>query len=239
MAEDPIKLFATRAERYPEPTEADVALGAGRAALAAIPFVGGSITEVLSLVLAPAVARRRDIWFKELADGLEEAERKIEEFTIENLTQDEAFVSAMIQASRIAMGTHQQEKREYLRNALLNVALGKFQDEVKQQIFLNAIEAFAPAHVHALILIRGIGQNIPWDKNGISLPLRTYGAALGVILPDLKGQASLIGAMFNDLRNRGFSNLSSPDLRFPQGDLITNLGVEFLNFIVIPKELSR
>lgn len=33
--------------------------------------VGGSITEVFSLILAPAVARRRDTWFKELADGLE------------------------------------------------------------------------------------------------------------------------------------------------------------------------
>ena len=60
MAEDPIQLFSKRSERYPEPSDADVALGAGRAALAAIPFVGGSITEVLSLVLAPAVTRRRD-----------------------------------------------------------------------------------------------------------------------------------------------------------------------------------
>ena len=32
MSEGPIKLFSTRAERYPEPTEADVALGAGRLA---------------------------------------------------------------------------------------------------------------------------------------------------------------------------------------------------------------
>jgi hypothetical protein len=43
MAEDPIKLFATRAERYPEPTDADLAQGVARAALAAIPIVGGSI----------------------------------------------------------------------------------------------------------------------------------------------------------------------------------------------------
>ena len=126
MAEDPIKLFSTRAERYPEPTEADVALGAGRAALAAIPFVGG---EVLSLVLARSPklvqARRRDSWLKELADGLEETERKIDGFTIENLTQDEAFVSAVIEATRSAISTHKDEKRDALRssNALLNIAL--------------------------------------------------------------------------------------------------------------------
>src|ERR1700676_5480182 len=61
MAEDPIKLFSSRAERYPEPTEADIVQGTARAALAAIPFVGGSITEALSMVLAPAVTRREEL----------------------------------------------------------------------------------------------------------------------------------------------------------------------------------
>jgi protoheme ferro-lyase len=122
MAEDPIKLFSSRADRYPEPTEADVALGAGRAALAAIPVIGGTLTEVLSLVLAPAVARRRDTWFRELADALEEAERKIEGFTIENLAEDELFVSAVIEATRSAVSTHKDEKREALKNGLLNIA---------------------------------------------------------------------------------------------------------------------
>ena len=60
MAEETIKLFATRAERYPEPDVADNVQGATRAALAAIPCIGGPITELLSMVLAPAVARRRD-----------------------------------------------------------------------------------------------------------------------------------------------------------------------------------
>lgn len=51
MAEKPIKLFATRAERYPEPGDADVVQGAARAMLAAIPSVGGPLTEILSMFL--------------------------------------------------------------------------------------------------------------------------------------------------------------------------------------------
>ena len=50
MADEFTKLFSTRSERYPEPTGADAALGVSRAALAAIPIVGGSITEVVSMV---------------------------------------------------------------------------------------------------------------------------------------------------------------------------------------------
>jgi hypothetical protein len=101
-------------ERYPETTKADFALGAARA----IPVVGGSITEVMSMVLAPAIARRRDTWLKEFADGLDEAERKIDEFRIESLQNDEAFVSAVIEATRSAISTHKSEKRAALRTAM-------------------------------------------------------------------------------------------------------------------------
>jgi len=41
MAEDPIKLFANRTERYPKRTEADIIQSGARAALAAIPAIGG------------------------------------------------------------------------------------------------------------------------------------------------------------------------------------------------------
>ena len=62
MADEATKLLSTRSERYPEPNGADAALGVSRAALAAIPIVGGSITEVVSMALAPSIARRRDEW---------------------------------------------------------------------------------------------------------------------------------------------------------------------------------
>jgi hypothetical protein len=58
MAELRIKLFPSRAEQYPEPTGSDLALGAARAAVATIPLVGGSATEVLSMVLAPSMESR-------------------------------------------------------------------------------------------------------------------------------------------------------------------------------------
>lgn len=240
MAEDPIKLFATRAERYPEPTEADTALALARAGIAAIPGIGGPINQLLPLVLAPAVARRRDEWLKELADDLDQLEQKVEGFKVEELANNEAFVSATIQATRIAIGTHQREKREYLRNALLNIAKGITSDEIKQQFFLNAIEAFAPVHIKALNVIwRGGGLKIGWDENSIPIMQRTYGAAIGILAPEVKGQTSLIGAVLADLKNRGFSNLGGPDLAYPQGETITNLGIEFLNFVRSPEDLRR
>ena len=138
------------------------------------------------------------------------------------------------------MSTDQREKSEYLRNALLNIATGKSTDEVKQQIFLNAIEAFAPAHVKALdVMWRGAGWKIPWDQNSIGMRQRNYGAAIGVLAPELKGQADVIGAVIAELRNRGLSNLSGPDLSFPQGGQITGLGAAFMNFVLSPEDLAK
>jgi len=238
MAEDPINLFATRAERYPQPTEADVVLGTARAALAAIPFVGGSITEVLSVVLAPAVTRRRDDWFKQLADALDQLESKVQGFKVESLAENDAFVSAVIQATRAATATHQQEKLEYLRNALLNVAIGNAPDELKQQIFLGAIEAFSPAHVKTLDLLwKGSNKLMLFQKNLGPFPGDNYGEAIGIAVPELKGQLALISAILTDLKNRGFQRLEVLGTPFTdQSGVMTDLGIEFLRFVLTPPE---
>lgn len=72
LEEKPIKLFDKRSERYPEPEIGDIPEAVVRAGLVAIPIIGGSINEMLSLVLAPSVERRRGEWLKDLANLVEE-----------------------------------------------------------------------------------------------------------------------------------------------------------------------
>jgi len=238
MAEDPIKLFATRAERYPEPTQADIALGTGRAALAAIPFVGGSITEVLSLVLAPAVTRRRDTWLKELADGLEEAERKIDGFTVENLTQDEAFVSAVIEATRSAISTHKDEKRDALRNGLLNIALRRSTDEDQQQTFLRYIDELTVWHLRILTLF----QDPPKQLTAKGVKTNYYAGSASQVLedvyPELKGKREFYDQVAADLNSRGLVGAGFLyGMMTPQGMVAkrtTPLADAFLAFITDP-----
>jgi|SRR5579863_612261 len=237
MAEKPIKLFSTHADRYPERDDLDVALGAVRAALAAIPYVGGSITELLSMVLAPPVMRRRDEWLMELADGLDRLKATVEGFKIENLADNEPFVSAVIQATRIAIGTHEQEKRAMLRNALLNIAAGKGPQEELQQIYLDAIDAFTLSHVKVLKLLwTGLNDLIRaglWDTLH-PYAISDYATAIGHLHPDLKGQDGLMQYVMTDLMNRGFSSVSRPTDTFSPSPRVTNMGIEFLRFVLEP-----
>lgn len=237
MTEEPIKLFAKRSERIPQREDADDVGEAALELLKKVPLVGDTTAYILSLFFNP-FEQRRDDWFKELADDLDDLSHTVQGCTAENLVKDPAFVSATIQATRIAIGTHNKEKRKYLRNALLNIAKGTTSDEIMQQLFLNAIEAFTPAHVKALNLIwRGAGLKIRWDENKIPMQGRNYGAAIGLLAAELTGQPALTGAVLADLRARGFSNLAGPDQVFPQGGIITNLGVAFLKFVLSPEDL--
>ncbi len=239
MSEEPIKLFSSMSERYPQPSDADVVHAATRGLVSLIPVAGGSIDELLSLILAPSVSRRRDEWFKELADVVEEVKKKLDNFKIEDLAQNEAFVSATIQATRIAAGTHKEEKRKILRNALLNVALGQGPDEDTQQIFLNIVDAFTASHVRVLdVLWRGPSQmaGTLWDQNRVPINARNYGAAIELLVPELKGQGALTEYILSDLRSRGFSKLPALTLPFPTGETITTMGVQFLRFVLHPDE---
>lgn len=236
MAEYPIKLFATLAERYPQPTEADIALGATRAALAALPVIGGTITEVVSLVLTPTVQRRRDEWLKELADDLDRLKAKVEGFKVENLVENEAFVSATIQATLIAIGTHQQEKRAMLRNALVNIAVGKSPDEDMQHIFLRLIDEFTPSHVKILNFLWTANSRAAAANNGILPRFTSYQEVLDLLEPEFCRKAHLVQQVLTDLNRRGLSTLQGANLAFPQ-QVMTNQGIAFLQFVLAPEDL--
>jgi hypothetical protein len=229
VVENPIQLFGTRADRYPEPSDTDIAQGAAKVALAAIPVVGGPIIEVLSMVLTPSVTRRRDQWFRELADGLDHLEKKVEGFRVQELHNNEVAVSAIIQATRTAVSTHQEEKRRALRNAVLNIILSKSSDEERQQVFLNLIEVLSVTHLEILKLF----------ANPIAFPT--------VRRDELRQQRSLTDPMVIDLNDRGLlvdprqyvarMRESSDSLAQAQWTL-SPLGKEFLLFIAMPEQLT-
>ena len=244
MSDKPIELFASRAERYPEPTQSDVALGATRAALAAIPIVGGSVTELMSLVITPAVVRRRDQWLKDLADGLDQLEAKVDGFQISVLQDNEAFVSAVIEASKAAVGTHKREKHEALRNALLNIALRRTPDEDQQQIFVRYIDELTAWHIKFLALFEDPPKLLAARVIRNSYYIGAGSQVLEDVYPELAGKRELYDQIAADLDARGLIGGTA----FLHGSMsaqgmvskrTTALADAFLAFISEPPELHR
>ncbi len=227
------KIFTTRAEQYPEPTAADVAQGTARAVLAAIPVLGGSITEALSIVLSPAVARRRDQWFKDLADLVEELVSRVDGLRPEALAENEVFVSAVIQATRIAIGTHRQEKRGYLRNALFRIALDRAPEDELQQIFLRYVDEFTPMHLQVLKILAD-NDFLEHEKRGLtqggSFPVGRY-IDEAVSSAFRRYSVLILPQIINDLHVRDLCTVSSMKEQFQGSSMVTEYGRSFLAFV--------
>lgn len=171
-----------------KPSTGDYAYAGVRAGLSTVPFLGGPLAEFFSMVIAPPLEKRRDAWMIEIFTRLKKLEAQIEGFKIENLTTNENFISTLFYATQIAMRSHQQEKLEALRNAVINSISMPTVDENLQLMFLNLIDRYTPWHLKLL----------QFADNP-----RKYGESLGVkYTPGFGGSfGSVIETTFSELKD--------------------------------------
>jgi hypothetical protein len=124
----------------PTPNSADKTHAALRAVLAVIPGAGGAIVELLSMVVAPPIEKRRTEWMETVSQALAALQDQ-RRMNLNSLRDNPLFIDAVLEASRIALQTSQEEKLQALRNAVLNSALGVEADETFHQILLNLLDA--------------------------------------------------------------------------------------------------
>ena len=126
----------------PGPSSADWFAGIITAAVSGIPQWWAAPAAVLfSLIAAPLLNSRREEWWEEIRQDLNELHRRIDKLTPEALSKDEVFVSALAQATQAAMRTHEPEKREALRNGILHVAVNAVVGAVRAQSCCGPYEA--------------------------------------------------------------------------------------------------
>jgi hypothetical protein len=140
----------------PEPTGrtvGDVVHIATKAGLSAIPIVGGPAAEIFAAIVQPPLERRRNEWIRDLGDRIEQLEKE-GRIHAEELQHNEPFVDTALQATTIALRNHQGEKREALRNAVLNAALPGAPAADLQHFFLGLVDQFTTWHLR---ILRSVG----------------------------------------------------------------------------------
>ena len=108
------------------------------------------LKEFYELVVEPPFQQRTIAWMNTVAEKCREYEKKFKEFKPENLASNEVFQSAFAASARIAVQSHQKEKLEALRNALLNTVIMKDLNEIYKSLFLSFIETITPLHISIL-----------------------------------------------------------------------------------------
>ena len=231
----------SNADKLTPPTETmgDKAHTLTRAGLAAIPYLGGSAAELFQLVLAPPLRKRQQEWMDSVAQGLRELEEK-QKCVVDELKDNDAFIDTIMQASQAAVRTANEEKREALKNAVLNAALPNAPDESKQQIFVNFVDQFTVWHLRILSLFADPNG---WFADHEKEPPRWgLGGSLSQILttafPELADQRGFYDVMGKDLFQRGLLNTDGFHTTMSgEGAMAkrtTALGDEFLSFVTAP-----
>ncbi|MHC4791264.1 MAG: hypothetical protein ACYS8Y_07485 [Planctomycetota bacterium] len=200
----------------PERTAGDAVYTLAKAGVAAVAVGAGK--ELFSSVITPSLEKRRDKWIESVAGGLKKLEEKVEDFKIENLRENESFVSVVMQASKAAIRNHREEKLEALRNVVLNAARPNAIEENLQLVFLNVVDSLTPSHIKVLKLL--------------------YYKTPQTELADYESKSTFYGNIKSDLENRGlllsYKALTLAQICRSSARCLTDLGEQFIKFISSP-----
>jgi hypothetical protein len=122
------------------------------AALGSVPLAGAALAVTFVTALGWRLEQRRDKWFTQLAEGVEDLRKRVEDLDLETLADNPLFVDAVVTATRTVEHTHQEEKISALRNAVLNSAAPDAPDADTQAIILSLVDRFTPSHLRLATL---------------------------------------------------------------------------------------
>lgn len=124
----------------------DYLYSANKAALSIAP----PLAAFYEMVIAPPFQKRTIEFMQSVVEKCKKFEEKFDEFKPANLVDNDLFQSAFNYSARIAAQTHQKEKLEALRNALLNTVIMKDLDENYKLLYFSYLEIVTPLHIAIL-----------------------------------------------------------------------------------------
>ena len=222
---------------------ATVAYGAGAIAggiATANPFlVASGAVSFFGGFLAPFMAKNRDRYFDELKNDLERLISKVDGLTIESILTNDKVLSVILQVYPVVIRTMEEEKVTFMRNIVLNTALGINIEDDLRSMYIQFVADLTPSHFR---ILKYFQNPMKWlGDHNISLGgvtatgRRTF---LEKAIPELKGRHDQFVA---DLITRGlllkgdWLNVMVSDFTSP---MLTDMGKELLRFVETPPKMN-
>jgi hypothetical protein len=217
----------------PEQSVKDWLYGTGKGLIGSVPLAGNLCAELFTLMLTPPIQKRQAQWQRRVAEVLVELQttRGVD---LDKLRDDPAFADVLVQATRIALTTAQDDKLKALRNAVYNAAACPGPDDFRG-LFLGWVDRFTEWHLRIIAVAaepaKYLSHGSPWPESLLLL--------LEQVLPPL-ADAGLRDQLWSDLHASGLVRLDS--LYGPgvgndfHNSKLTDLGEKFLAFIESPMD---
>lgn len=230
-----------RIDPYPRSDERSFAYQVARttldAAASAVPGAGYALGELVKHYIGEPLEKRREEWFARIGEGVIELQSRFEAFDPASLDQNEEFISVVYEATQIAMKTSHEEKREALRNTILNTALGFVLDDVVRGSFMDYVDRFSPLHIKALRLLQDPTKSHEMSRRVSNMMAGGLGALLEAAIP-AEARGAPVQRVYSDLSSAslvegGGLNVMMSDTGLMQ-KRTTAIGDDFLRFIGTP-----
>lgn len=213
-----------------------------KAAVGALPVVGGSLNEFLAFVIGDPAQERRDDFMKATLERLIKLEATAESLRPENLRDNEQFHATFIQAVRLATTTASAEKKKLLQNAIINSAMGEV-DETVRLLFVQMLDRITPMHAVLLAFLDNPRGNPAALRKAESISLGgAFAHLIEAAFPEIHSNAELMNRVIVDLYGMGLTTTNSVQGMTTGSGLLerrsTKLGQSFLAFVSDPETRS-
>ena len=221
----------------PKASKGDKAHMLVRAAVSAVPYVGGPAAELFAAIVQPPMHRRMQAWMEEVADCLRQlgSDRGVD---LDELKDNDEFVDILLHATQTAMRTSLEEKRAALRNAVVNTLLPNPPEAALRHMFVTWVDEFTEWHLRILKLFQ---DPQAWAKQRDRRFAPAYGCdgltkLIESAYPELRGKFVFCNRVWLDMSSRGLLEPEAFRLSDEEGDVgdkkcTTDLGDAFLSFI--------
>lgn len=205
-----------------------------------VPVAGSPLAAAFQLAIGWKFGKRQADWLDQLAEAVDELQRQADEMvTFDDLADNEAFMDAVVTATRAAHATHQEAKLDALRNGVLNTLDPDAPSLDEQARFFRLIEELTPAH---LKMLQFFADPTRWfeerELNRGSYMMGGQSTLLEAGIPEFKGRRDWYDLIAADLSRL---QLCDPALHVVMtADGVwsarnTAMGNRFLKFVTDPR----
>jgi hypothetical protein len=202
--------------------------------LNAVPMVGGTLAELLNMVIGSPLERRRGEWERTVAEAINSLRHSDFGFSPEELRDNPIFIDAVLAATAAAVKTSQEAKLDALRNAILNSVLPDAPEIAVQHLFIALIDRLTSWHLMVLKLAHDTAATLESLGRFSTDPLESMQLVYG----ELQGKGNICTMIWQDLTDARL--VGSPTTA--GGTVVkwtTDLGDQFFDFIRNPLSPSE
>lgn len=197
-----------------------------KTALSVIPVGGPLLTEIWNSIKENTAERRLQDWQNKIEQRVSTLE-----MTLDDIGNNEAFTTAILNTTEMALKVSEDKKREYLANAVIN-SISTDLDENILLIFIDLIGKYTVWHLQILeYFMNPMAKGVSSDKYYMGSPK----TPLYDVYPKFKQHDALIDKIIKDLYLDGMLGTDSLNVSMTSDGMIasrtTDLGNQFIRFI--------